>query len=761
MRFGIKGKILLLTIAIVLFAVGASIMTGAYAFTREFSDALRSKALTTGNVLKYQIDKLMSFGLLPEEIVGFEEQCAEVVAQYGDVSYAMVADTGGRILFHNQPSRIGTVLEGPETLAALASPVETTWLKKNGKDRFFEVFVPVISPRGDRLATVVIGVPEQVATRKTRRILMQATAVAIVCSGFSTLLLLYALSVWVSKPIDRFLAVIGEIARSDKKFTNRIEVGSADEIGRLSAAFNEMIDTLEATTVSKELLQESEGKYRSLVDHSMVGVFILQNGVFRFVNNRFCEIFAHEPSEIIERLEPLSLIHPEEREAIESQIVRCFRGEIASIDHVGGCVRKGGEIFPASILGALSQYHGRPAIVGTVLDKSKEKMLEEQLLQSQKLEAVGKLAGGIAHDFNNLLTAILGYTELLLVRLPESGPSRRDVTEIRSAGNRAAGLTRQLLAFSRKQVFQPKVINMNVVIVNMDSMLHRLLGEDIERKSVLAEGLWNVRADPGQLEQVILNLAVNARDAMSGGGKITVETSNVVLDDSYARSHAVVKPGPYVMTALSDTGTGMDEKIRARVFEPFFTTKGPGKGTGLGLSTVYGIVKQSHGFVWVYSEPGMGTTFKVYLPAVMDSVEPTPPVETIPSVEYNGSETILLTEDEDIVRELVMKVFRSAGYTVLTARDGEEALRVDERYKGTIHLLVTDVIMPRMSGRELVERILPSRPQMKVLYMSGYTENAIVHHGVLDEGVEFIQKPFKTNDLVRKVRGVLGPKASV
>jgi PAS domain S-box-containing protein len=757
MRLGIKAKIVLLTIAIILFAVGASIMVGTYAFTREFSDVLRSKALTTGKVLKYQMEKLMSFGLLPEEIVGFEDQCAEVVAKYGDISYAFVADVRGRILFHNQPSRNGTALAEPGILAALASPVESTWLNTDGKDRFYEVAVPVFTPRGEHVVSIVIGVPEQVVARKTRRILMQASAVAVACSGFSTLLLLYALSAWVSKPIDRFLAVIGDISRNDMKFTNRVAVGSRDEIGRLGSAFNEMIDTLEETTVSKDLLQESEGKYRSLVEHSQVGVYILQDRVFRFVNNRFCEIIAYGRGEVIDRLDPRSLVHPEELEEIESEIMRCFSGEIASIDREVRFIRKSGEVFPATILGTLSQYHGRPAIIGTVLDKSKEKLLEEQLLQSQKLEAVGKLAGGIAHDFNNLLTAILGYTELLLDRLRESDPLRGDVEEIRKAGARAAGLTRQLLAFSRKQVFQPKVINMNDVVANMDAMLHRLLGEDIERKSVITEGLWNVRADPGQMEQVILNLAVNARDAMPGGGKITVETANVVLDESYARSHVAVTPGPYVLIALSDTGSGMDEKTRARIFEPFFTTKGPGKGTGLGLSTVYGIVKQSQGVVWVYTEPGKGTTFKVYLPAVMDSAEPLVPVEEITAVLYNGSETILLAEDEDIVRDLVMKVLRAGGYKVLPARDGMEAIRIGDSHKGTIHLLVTDVVMPRMSGRELVGRILPARPQMKVMYMSGYTENAIVHHGVLEEGVEFIQKPFKTTDLVRRVREVLGP----
>ncbi|MBF8260295.1 MAG: PAS sensor protein, partial [Actinobacteria bacterium] len=516
MLSGIKTKIILLTIAIVMFAIGASTLVGMYAFTKEFSDALRSKTLTTGKVLKYQIEKLMSFGLLPEDIEGFEEQCAEVVSNYNDISYAMVADTRGKILFHNLPSRNRTVLTDPEVLAALAASVEWIRLNTEGEDRFFEVVVPVFSPGNNHVASIVIGAPENIVARKTRRILMQATAVAVVCTGFSVILLLYAMSSWVSKPIDSFLAVISDIAQNDKKFGKRVAVESTDEIGRLGTAFNEMIGALEDTTVSKDVLKESEEKYRSLVEHSQMGVFILQDGVLRFVNKRFCDIFAYEYNEVIERFDPMSLICPEEREEIKYDILRCYAGEIETIEREVQCVRKSGEIFPASLLGALSQDHGSPAIVGTILDKSKEKMLEEQLLQSQKLEAVGKLAGGIAHDFNNLLTAILGYAEMLMVRLPESDPLREDVVEIRNAGNRAAGLTRQLLAFSRKQVFQPKVINMNDVVASMDAMLHRLLGEDIERKSVFTEGLWNVRADPGQMEQVILNLAVNARDAMPG-----------------------------------------------------------------------------------------------------------------------------------------------------------------------------------------------------------------------------------------------------
>jgi PAS domain S-box-containing protein len=379
---------------------------------------------------------------------------------------------------------------------------------------------------------------------------------------------------------------------------------------------------------------------------------------------------------------------------------------------------------------------------------------EEQLRQSQKLEAIGQLAGGIAHDFNNLLTVITGYSELTIRRLPTEDPLRQNIEEVKKAGDRAAGLTRQLLAFSRRQVLQPKVLNLNGVVSELEKMLRRLIGEDIGLWPVLESDLGSVKADPGQIEQIIMNLAVNARDAMPLGGKLTIETANVYLDEDYAKKHIAVIPGPYVMLAVSDAGTGMDSRTRARIFEPFFTTKDAGKGTGLGLSTVYGIVKQSGGNIWVYSEVGQGTTFKVYLPRVDEGAEEysrrSESEET-----FEGAETILVAEDEEMVRKLAVQVLVMHGYQVLEAANGGAALLICERHKEPIHLLITDVIMPEMSGRELADRLAQLRPEMKVLYMSGYTDNAIVHQGVLDEGANFIQKPFPTNALSRKVREVL------
>jgi len=362
---------------------------------------------------------------------------------------------------------------------------------------------------------------------------------------------------------------------------------------------------------------------------------------------------------------------------------------------------------------------------------------EEQLRQSQKMEAVGRLAGGIAHDFNNLLTAIIGYGEILLNKLGDRSPLSADILEIKKAGERAATLTRQLLAFSRKQVLQPRVLNLNDVVTGMENMLRRLIGEDIDFVTHPDPALGQVKADPGGIEQVILNLVVNARDAMPVGGKLTIETANVDLDQAYARDHVAVQPGPYVMLAVSDSGIGMTAEVRSHLFEPFFTTKEEGKGTGLGLSTTYGIVKQSGGNIWVYSELGRGATFKIYLPHVEEAVVP---VEAkLSSAETKkASETILVVEDEEVIRRLVCSILQEHGYTLLDARNGSEALMISERHAGPIHLMLTDVVMPQMGVRELTQAIARSRPQTRVLYVSAYTDDAIIHHGVLDEGIHFI-----------------------
>jgi PAS domain S-box-containing protein len=404
---------------------------------------------------------------------------------------------------------------------------------------------------------------------------------------------------------------------------------------------------------------------------------------------------------------------------------------------------------------------GRPIrMVGTVLDVTDRQRLEEQLRQAQKMEAVGRLAGGVAHDFNNLLTAILGSAELLLARLSPDHPERVEAEEIRKAAMWAADLTRQLLAFSRQQVLDPQVFDLGAVVANMDKMLRRLVRADITFRTRLAPDLGAVRADPGQIEQVIMNLAVNACDAMPGGGTLTVETANVELGAGHEQEQAPANPGRYVMLTVSDTGTGMSATTKSHIFEPFFTTKERGKGTGLGLSTVYGIVKQSDGYVWLESEPGRGTTFKVYLPRV-DTLTETAATALNHPASLGGVETILVVEDQEPVRRLTRKILESQGYGVLAAAGGPEALEMAERHAGTIHILVTDVVMPGMSGREVGRRLSAARPEMRVLYLSGYTDSSIVSHGVLEPGLAFLQKPFTPETLARRVREVLDAPAEL
>jgi two-component system cell cycle sensor histidine kinase/response regulator CckA len=440
-----------------------------------------------------------------------------------------------------------------------------------------------------------------------------------------------------------------------------------------------------------------------------------------------------------------------------------FVEEIRSRTFFGGgwrgecfCRRKDGSDFPVFLsTGQVKDNQGRViGIFGIAQDITERKHLEEQLAVSRKMEAVGQLAGGIAHDFNNLLAVIMGYSELLLEAFPPDDPRNRKVHQIKKAGDRAASLTRQLLAFSRKQVVRPRVLDLNALVDDLSKMLSRIVREDIELTTILRPEIGHIVADPGQVEQVIINLVVNARDAIPNGGKVIIETANSHLDEHYCRSHPTVKPGRYVMVAISDTGIGMDAKTQARIFEPFFTTKEQGKGTGLGLATVYGIVKQSEGNIWVYSQVGKGTTFKVYFPLIDRPPElvwtDRDRVESL-----RGSETILLAEDAEDLRELTRSLLENNGYRVIVAENTEGAIRLAEQENEPIHLLLTDVVMPGMNGRQLAERIKANHPAVRVLYMSGYPSDVIVHHGILEQGIFLIEKPFSEATLMRKLREVL------
>jgi PAS domain S-box-containing protein len=513
-------------------------------------------------------------------------------------------------------------------------------------------------------------------------------------------------------------------------------------------------DLRETRDELEERVRERTAELAAVIETSPLPIAALDpKGNVTLWNRAAEETFGYTRDEMLGK--PYQPVDSEDRKNAED-VIRKITAGVPVNAYETHARRKDGTVLDVAVYSApLRAPGGRPlGVLAVAADRTERKRLEDLLRQSQKMEAVGKLAGGIAHDFNNLLTAITGYTDLLYLRLP-GDIGKRELTEIRKASDRAASLTRQLLAFSRQQVLQPKVIRVNEVVGNLAGMLSRLIGEDIDLVVSLDEEVGRVKADPFQLEQVLMNLAVNARDAMPRGGKLTIETANVILDEVYARAHPDVKPGPYVMVAVSDTGIGMDSETRTRIFEPFFTTKALGKGTGLGLSTVYGIVKQSHGHMWVYSEPGQGATFKVYLPLHEEAPEAPPPPQPT-RVVPRGWETILAVEDEESLLNLVTEILKDAGYNVIPALGPKEAVRAMLEHRDrSIHMLLTDVVMPGMSGRALADQVTRERPGMRVLYMSGYTDNAIVHHGVLDPGVTFIQKPFTPDALIKKVREVL------
>ncbi|MDD5642266.1 MAG: PAS domain S-box protein [Syntrophales bacterium] len=510
---------------------------------------------------------------------------------------------------------------------------------------------------------------------------------------------------------------------------------------------------------SEEALREAHQTLQALIQAAPLAILVVDpEGKIRMWNPAAERMYGWTEEEVLGRSLP---IVPEEKvEESKELIQRILAGESLHGLELRRRKKDGSlidiTIFTAPLYDAQGQING---IMALNMDITEGKRLKEQLLQSQKMEVVGRLAGGVAHDFNNLLTAITGYSELVLNFMDEDNPLRQDVAEIRKAGDRAASLTRQLLAFSRKQVLQPKVLDLNRVAESLGNMLQRLLPSDIDLVVSPGANLGRVMADPGQIEQVILNLAINARDAMPQGGRLTIATANVDLEKSRARRLMDVTPGPYVLLQISDTGCGMDPETRSHVFEPFFTTKELGKGTGLGLSTVYGIIKQSGGHVSVHSKPEQGATFKIYLPRISDVIEPVYQPFHQSTAKYRGQETILLVEDEDGVRQLVSTVLQRHGFTVLEARHGREALDLSLRHPGPINLVLTDVVMPGMGGQELAQRLLTRHPDLKVLYMTGYAEEIHQDQNVPGQEIFFLEKPFEAYGLLRRVRHLLDTPA--
>jgi two-component system cell cycle sensor histidine kinase/response regulator CckA len=529
--------------------------------------------------------------------------------------------------------------------------------------------------------------------------------------------------------------------------------------GTLTALKNEAGDLRGFAKVCRDITEQKQAQEASARDALLLAnvrdsVIVTDlEGVITYWNEGATRLFGWMAEEMLGR--PLTDRLPEEARAEAQDWMGRIR---AGAEFEGECQdyhKDGSRIWIHARTSLIKDSGGRPiAIMGLSHDISERRRLEEQLHQSQKMEAIGQLAGGVAHDFNNLLCIINGYSDIVYSALRPDDPLRNLVDEIRKAGERSASLTRQLLAFSRKQVIVPKVLDLNEVVSEMGKLLLRAIGEDIELVLHLQPGLAPIHADPGQMEQVILNLAVNARDAMPQGGRLVVQTGNVELDEGYARRHAEVVAGPYVLLELRDTGCGMTPVVKAHLFEPFFTTKEVGKGTGLGLAVVHGVVSQSGGYIEVDSEPGRGTSFKIYLPRAQPTNHPTTSVAEV-KVAPRGSETVLLVEDAQAVREVNRRILVRGGYAVLEACDGQEALRVAGQHRGPIHLLLTDVVMPAMGGRQLAEHLSGLHPSMKVLYVSGYPDDAVVEHGIREGEVHFLQKPFSPSVLTQKVRDVL------
>jgi two-component system cell cycle sensor histidine kinase/response regulator CckA len=611
---------------------------------------------------------------------------------------------------------------------------------------------------------VMPGAPVRQLVERFRR--AHPSARVILCSGYSPQDVgapLELIDAFVPKPFapDALAATIDDLVHgtNPRGTINGAPARSAEgkgapeiasqaggnAVGRQGVLRAAVGDSTERAAAERSL-QESEERFRKLAEAAFEGVAITEGGRFVDASPRMAEILGAPLPQLLGR--PVSdFVARESREKVALHI---RSGSEEPYEHMA--LRADGTVFPVEVQAKAIAFHGRAMRVTALRDISIRKRIEEHLRLAQRMETVGRLAGGIAHDFNNLLTVILSSARLL-IEAPRSENEREDLAQLEAAAERAAELTRQLLAFARRQVVEPETVDLNSLAANLEPMLRRIIGAEIDLATFPGPQLGAVLADPGQVEQVLINLAVNARDAMERGGRLTIETANATLDEAYASRHPEVLAGDYVMVSVSDTGIGMDRETMTHIFEPFFTTKEPGKGTGLGLATCYGIVRQAGGFIWVYSEPGKGTTFKVYF--ARRAASPTACESVSPVASVRGHETILVVDDEPMVRRIAIRTLKAQGYTVHAAADGREALQRFDELDGNIDLLVTDLIMPGRTGKELADELHCRRPNLKVLFTSGYTENTVVHQGIVEAGVHFLGKPYVPTELARRVREVI------
>lgn len=799
MRVSIRSKIIIIAILIPSLAVGASTFIWNREFKEVYANALQSETMVIADHLAHQLNEILELGIPLEDVVGFQKELKDIVAGHEYICHAMVVSPDGRILFHSDTARQGKMVIDPAIIRSIRSGKRSTGIYKYQAEEHYEAHIPVLGPNGEHVAAVRLGFPATIVDDKVGDVIRNSALVALVILLLAVISLIITQSVWVTRPLGSLVSLIREIRKQGPSVNRRIEIRTRDEIGELGSAFNEMMDhlreadeklrnfnnrlqeevdkrtkELRATTqqlkeeieerrrrekalrASDEKLRKSEEKLRKVVHNAPVWVMLstLDEGRLLEVNEASLKMIGFKREEAIGRtIKELGIWDdPEDLKRFVTMLrergsVRDFEGKLRA---------KTGNVVEAVINAELIELEGEEVVISLIQDMTEHNRLEEEFRQAQKMEAIGTLAGGVAHDFNNLLTTIIGNAYLASSDLPEGDPLLEYIEDMKKAGEKAKGLTRQLLAFSRKETRMPRVLDLNETVQDMEKMLRRLVREDIELQFVPGPDLWDVYIDETQIYQVIMNLVVNARDAMPEGGTLTIETANVELDRAYFRSHGIEnEPVPYVMLAVTDTGVGMDEEVRERIFEPFFTTKERDTGTGLGLSTVYGIVSQNKGYIWCYSEPGQGTTMKVYFPRAKE--EPGQGGAAVEGQEGSlaGSETVLVAEDNDNVRKMAVRSLSRFGYRVLEARDGAEAIRVSQDLDGEIDLLLTDVIMPGMSGKELAERLGSMRPETKVLYMSGYTHNVILNKGVLWSGTHYIQKPFAPEVLAKKVREVL------